>query len=175
MTPVIDYIYAICKKFKFQDYVIFKSLNNFKGLKYRKQIIYDKNNLKIINDSKSTSFSSTIGLLSEYKNIYWIVGGEYKKGDRFKLNKKYYKNISAYIIGLSKNYFVKQFKNKIQFKYLKNLKKTILIIKKEIKNQKNSKIILFSPSAASFDQFKNFEERGVYFNKLVRQIILKKL
>ena len=50
-----------------------------------------------------------------------------------------------------------------------------MIIKKEIKNQKNSKIILFSPSAASFDQFKNFEERGVYFNKLVRQIIIKKL
>ena len=171
----IHFIYAICKKFKFQDYVIFKSLNNFKGLKYRKQIIYDKNNLKIINDSKSTSFSSTIGLLSEYKNIYWIVGGKYKKGDRFKLNKKYYKNISAYIIGLSKNYFVKQFKNKIRFKYLKNLKKTILIIKKEIKNQKNSKMILFSPSAASFDQFKNFEERGDYFNKLIRQIILKKL
>ena len=171
----IHFIYAICKKFNFQDNVIFESLNNFKGLKYRKQIIYDKNNLKIINDSKSTSFSSTVGLLSEYKNIYWIVGGKYKKGDRFKLNKKYYKNISAYIIGLSKSYFVKQFKNKIQFKYLKNLKKTILIIKKEIKNQKNSKIILFSPSAASFDQFKNFEERGVYFNKLVRQIILKKL
>ena len=171
----IHFIYAICKKFNFQDNVIFESLKNFKGLKYRQQIIYDKNNLKIINDSKSTSFSSTVGLLSEYKNIYWIVGGKYKKGDRFKLNKKYYKNISAYIIGLSKSYFVKQFKNKIQFKYLKNLKKTILIIKKEIKNQKNSKIILFSPSAASFDQFKNFEERGVYFNKLVRQIILKKL
>ena len=59
----------------------------FRGLKFRKQIIYDKLNLTIINDSKSTSFSSTNNLLSTYKNIYWIVGGMYKKGDKFKLKK----------------------------------------------------------------------------------------
>ena len=53
----------------------------------------------VINDSKSTSFSSTSGLLSSYENIYWIVGGLFKKGDKFNLNKKYYKNITDYIIG----------------------------------------------------------------------------
>ena len=61
-----------------------------------------KPNLKIINDSKSTSFSSTNGLLSTYKNIYWIVGGMFKKGDKFVIKKKYYKNVKAYIIGLNK-------------------------------------------------------------------------
>ena len=170
----IHFIYAICKKFKFTDNQIFSSLNNFKGLKFRKQIIYNKNNLKIINDSKSTSFSSTIGLLSSYKNVYWIVGGLYKKRDKFNLDKKYYKNISAYIIGLKSNYFCQQFKNKIKFKYLKTLEKTILTIKNEIKQDTKFKTILFSPSAASFDQFKNFEDRGKTFNKLVRKIILKK-
>ena len=98
-------------------------LTLFKGLKFRKQIIYDKFNLKIINDSKSTSFSSTRGLLSSYKNIYWIVGGISKKGDKFILEKRYYKNIFAYIIGLNKFYFVNQFKNKIKFKYSKKFKK----------------------------------------------------
>tara|TARA_Y100000590_G_scaffold233503_1_gene263027 strand:- start:13266 stop:14555 length:1290 start_codon:yes stop_codon:yes gene_type:complete len=168
----IHFIYSICKKFKFSNNQIFKPLNNFKGLKFRKQIIYNSNNLKIINDSKSTSFSSTIGLLSTYKKIYWIVGGMHKKGDKFILDKKYFKNISAYIIGLNKNFFIKQFKNKIKFKYLKNLKNSILTIKKEIKNNKSSKTILFSPSAASFDQFKNFEERGEYFDKLIRKEII---
>ena len=58
----IHFIYKISKIFKISNYKIFNSLNLFKGLKFRKQIIYNKFNLKIINDSKSTSFSSTTGL-----------------------------------------------------------------------------------------------------------------
>ena len=165
----IHFVYKISKKFKISDFKIFKSLNLFKGLKFRKQIIYNKTNLKIINDSKSTSFSSTNGLLSSYDNIYWIVGGMFKKGDKFILEKRYYKNIKAYIIGSNKKYFVNQFKNKIKFKYLKFLNKAILTIVEELKKDKNKKTILFSPAAASFDQFKNFEDRGNYFNLLIEE------
>ena len=167
----IHFVFKISKIFKISNNTIFKSLNYFKGLKFRKQTIYKKLNLEIINDSKSTSFSSTSGLLSSYKNIYWIVGGLFKKGDKFTLEKKYHKNIKAYIIGLNKNFFVKQFKKKIRFKYLKNLNKAILTIKKDIKKDTKNKIILFSPAAASFDQFKNFEHRGNCFNSLVKKSV----
>ena len=160
----IHFVFKISKFFKISNHIIFNSLNSFKGLKFRKQVIYDKANLKIINDSKSTSFSSSIGLLSTYKNIYWIVGGMHKKGDKLNLEKKFYRNINAYIIGLNKNYFISQLKNKIKFKYAKNLKKAISIIKKDIKRDLKEKVILFSPAAASFDQYKNFEHRGNYFN-----------
>ncbi len=168
----IHFIYKISKAFKISNNMIFKSINLFKGLKFRKQIIYDKSNLKIINDSKSTSFSSTSGLLSTYSNIYWIVGGKCKKGDKFILEKKYYKNIKAYIIGLSKCYFINQFKNKIDYKYLKHLKKALLAIKKDLKKDEKKKIVLFSPAAASFDQFRDFEHRGNYFNLLIKKISL---
>ena len=166
----IHFVYSICKKLKFSDNNIFNSLNKFKGLKFRKQIIFNNKNLIIINDSKSTSFSSTIGLLSTYKNIYWIVGGMYKKGDKFNINKKFYKNIKAYIIGKNKKYFQNQLKNKIKNKYVANLEKAFSEIKNEInKNKnKNKKTILFSPAAASFDQFKNFSHRGETFNALVK-------
>ena len=166
----IHFIYKISKIFKISNNVIFKSLNLFKGLKFRKQIIYNKLNLKIINDSKSTSFSSTSGLLSTYTNIYWIVGGKFKKGDKFILEKKYYKNIKAYVIGLNKNYFINQFKNKIDFKYVKHLKNAISAIKKDLKKNKKNNTILFSPAAASFDQFNDFEHRGNYFNLLIKKI-----
>ena len=165
----IHFIYKISKIFRIPENRIFKSINLFKGLKFRKQIIYDKSNLTIINDSKSTSFSSTNSLLSTYRNIYWIVGGTFKKGDKFLLEKIYYKNLKAYIIGLNKPNLINQFKNKIKFKYLKNLKNAILTIKKEIKSDKNKKTILFSPAAASFDQFKNFEHRGKIFNYLIKR------
>ena len=168
----IHFIYFICKKFKILDKIIFKSLNKYQGLKFRKQIIYYGKKLIIINDSKSTSFSSTVGLLSTYKNIYWIVGGKFKKGDKFILNKKYYKNIRAYLIGLDKRKFLHQLKNKIKFIYLKNLKRALMKIKKDIKKDNKLKTILFSPAAASFDQFKNFEQRGYFFNLQTKKLLL---
>ena len=169
----IHFVYSISKKFKIPDTRIFGSLNKFRGLKFRKQIIYNKKNLIIINDSKSTTFSSTKGLLYSYKNIYWVVGGMFKKGDKFNIKKKYYKNIKAYIIGLNKKYSIDQFRNKIKFRYFGNLKNAVSAIKKDIKNDISLKTILFSPAAASFDQFKNFEDRGQYFNKIVKSLIIK--
>ena len=166
----IHFVYKISKIFKISNYKIFKSLNLFKGLKFRNQIVLNKPKLKIINDSKSTSFSSTNGLLSTYKNIYWIVGGKFKKGDKFTIEKKYHKNIKAYIIGVNKKYFIRQFRNKIKFKYCKYLKNAILSLKKDIKNDRKDKTILFSPAAASFDQFKNFEHRGYYFDNLIKKV-----
>ena len=54
-----------------------------------------------------------------------------------------------------------------------DLKSLVKKLSFEIKNDKKTihKTILFSPSAASFDNFKNFEERGKYFNKLVKKYI----
>ena len=56
-----------------------KILKKFKGLNYRQQIIHNNKNIKIINDSKSTSFASTESLLKDLKNVYWILGGIPKK------------------------------------------------------------------------------------------------
>ena len=138
-------------------------------MEYRQQIIYKKNNLTIINDSKSTSFSSSNGILKVNPNIYWLLGGVYKKGDKFNLPKKYFSNIKAFIYGNYKSFFVKQLKNKIKVENFKNLKHAIKKIFKILKEKKNiHQTILFSPSAASFDSFKNFEDRGRYFNSLIK-------
>ena len=75
-------------KLKLNNIKLFKTLNNFKGLKYRQQIIFDNKNLTIINDSKSTSFASSENILKNFNDIYWILGGIPKKGDKFKLSKK---------------------------------------------------------------------------------------
>ena len=58
------YLFAleIAKNFKLNKELLKKTIKNFKGLKYRQQIIYSNKNLKIVNDSKSTSFSSSMGV-----------------------------------------------------------------------------------------------------------------
>ena len=63
-------------------------------------------------------------------------------------------------------------KNKIKIKHLKYLKDVLNEIFSDLKNNKTKKnIILFSPAGASFDSFKNFEDRGKYFNQLVKKFI----
>ena len=169
----LSFIFEISKKLGLNKEKILRSLNSFRGLKFRQQIIYENKNLSIINDSKSTSFSSSVNLLKSYNNIYWIVGGLYKKGDNFNLNKKYYKFIKVYIYGKNRNNFINQFKNKVKYKVFRNIREVLKEIINDIRYgnlNKNKKEILFSPSAASFDMFKNFEERGMYFNFLIKKL-----
>ena len=100
------------------------------------------------------------------------MGGLAKKGDKLNLNKKYFKKIKAYIYGTNRVFFLNVLKNKCRSYSSKNLKDIISKLFSDIKkNSDEKKTILFSPAAASFDQFKNFEERGRYFNQLLKKYI----
>ena len=166
------FAYKILSKFRLKKNLLLRSIKKFRGLKYRQQIIFKNSQMMIINDSKSTSFSSSLGVLKTNKNTYWLLGGINKVGDKFNLPKKYYPNIKAFIFGKNKRFFIKQLKGKIKFQNFDNLKnafRKVLNISK--KDKSTYKIILFSPSAASFDSFKNFEDRGLFFNRLVKKYL----
>ena len=168
----LSFVLEISKKLNLNKRLLIKTIQNFKGLKYRQQIIHKSKFLTIINDSKSTSFSSSIGVLKVNNNIHWLLGGIYKKGDKLNLPKKYFNNIKAYVYGKNKYFFNKQLKGKINYQNFNNLeeatKKIFFIIRKE---KFKNRTILFSPCAASFDTFKNFEERGSYFDKLIKKYL----
>ena len=171
----LSFIIELAKKLKLKNYLLQKTIKNFKGLKYRQQIIIQKKSLTIINDSKSTSFSSSVGILKKDSNILWLLGGIYKKGDKLELKKKDLSNVTAFIYGENKNFFNKQLRSKVKFKNYKNLQDAVKNVFSIIKKKRSVKYtILFSPCAASFDRFKNFEERGLYFNRLVKRFMYGK-
>ena len=171
----LSFIIEVAKKLKLKNYLLQKTIKNFKGLKYRQQIILQKKNLTIINDSKSTSFSSSVGMLKKAPNILWLLGGIYKKGDKLELKKKDLSNVTAFIYGENKNLFIKQLRSKVKFKNYINLEDAVKNVFSIIKTKRSIKYtILFSPCAASFDSFKNFEERGLYFNRLVKRFMYGK-
>ena len=171
----LSFIIELAKKLKLKNYLLQKTIKNFKGLKYRQQIILQKKNLTIINDSKSTSFSSSVGMFKKASNILWLLGGIYKKGDKLELKKKDLSNVTAFIYGENKNLFIKQLRSKVKFKNYKNLEDAVKNVFSIIKTKRSIKYtILFSPCAASFDSFKNFEERGLYFNRLVKRFMYGK-
>ena len=144
-------------------------MNTFEGLAHRYENFLQKKNVTFINDSKATSFESSKFALASSKNIYWILGGLPKIKDKINLKDIKKNIIKSYIIGKNINFFKKQLNNKINYITTHNLKNSIIKILQDIKLfKKENNIILLSPSAASFDQFKNFENRGTEFKKLCK-------
>ena len=129
---------------------------------------FSNKKLLCINDSKATSFDACLQSLTNYNEIYWIVGGIPKHQDNFYLKKVRKKIIKAYIVGKNISFFKKQIGNNIPYIVSKNIRNAVNKIYKDLKLSENSKrTILLSPAAASFDQFSNFENRGTYFRDLI--------
>ena len=167
----LKFILEVAKILKLKKNLLIKTLKNFKGLKYRQEIIYQSKKITIINDSKATTFSASVSLLKSLTNVYWIVGGQAKKGDKLLLSKNECKNFKAFIFGSNKSLFINKIKKLMKYESFLDLKSIIQKLFLEIKKDKKTthKTILFSPSAASFDNFKNFEKRGEYFNQLIKK------
>ena len=172
----LSFVCAISKKLGIRQSQLLKTINKFKGLNFRQQVIYKNKNFKVINDSKATSFSSTINILESLNKVHWLLGGIPKSGDNFYMGKKKCINFKAYIYGKNKNHFIKILKNKIRYESFRNLESALKKTIYDIKNEKSQidNTILFSPSAASFDSYKNFEDRGKKFNELFKKIYLNK-
>ncbi|MEM7617031.1 MAG: UDP-N-acetylmuramoyl-L-alanine--D-glutamate ligase, partial [Pseudomonadota bacterium] len=146
---------------------IIKAIKNFPGLIHRMQYIGEIANIKFINDSKATNAESTEQALEYYTNIYWIAGGSAKEGGISELSKYFYKIKKAYFIGDSAEEFAEfaelhQLNNMISKKLFAAIHDAF---RESLQNNEPS-VILLSPSAASFDQYKNFEERGNEFIEL---------
>ena len=171
----MKFVYSLSKLLKINDYSFINSMNSFKGLFHRYETFFKKKNIIFINDSKASSFQAAKGALINNKNIFWILGGLPKKGDKFNLKSVKNNIVKTYIIGKNVNFFKKQLKKQIKFKISKKLQFAINHALKDIRRfNLNENIILLSPCAASFDQFKNFEDRGNQFKKLSK-IYAKKI
>ncbi len=131
----LSFVLVLSKLLKIKFEKVFQAINRFKELNYRQQIIYDTKNLRVINDSKSTSLSSTKVLLESFENIYWIVGGLAKKGDKLNLEKKYFKKVKAYIYGKDYKFFSNILSKKIPFKVSKTLNASLKLVFEDLKKK----------------------------------------
>lgn len=165
----MTFVYALTRLLKINKDSFTKSMNSFLGLPHRYEIFLKRKNVVFINDSKATSLQATEHALDSSKNIYWILGGLPKHKDKINLNNLKNNIIKSYIIGKNIDFFKQQLKNKVKFTVTKKLKYTLTKIFQDIKlSGETNNTILFSPGAASFDQFKNFEDRGNEFKRLSR-------
>ena len=153
-----------------------KAVKQFKGVQHRLELIREIDGVKWYNDSIGTSPTRTIaGLKSFDEEIVLIAGGYDKHLDYTPIAKPILeKVVSLILIGDTapkifdavKAEAEKQGKE-IPIYMCDEFKNIVLVAKKVVKP---GQIVLFSPASASFDMFKNFEERGNKFKDLVNSL-----
>ena len=135
----LAFAYKIAKNLRINDKIIIKALNRFKGLPHRQEIVFSKKKILCINDSKATSFDASLQSLSNYNNIYWIVGGLPKYQDQFYLKNVKKRILKTYIIGKNISFFKKKIKKDIPYTVSKNIKNAVNNIFRDLKFDSSKK------------------------------------
>ena len=143
------------------------------------EAIYISKELGIMNDSESTNGESTAAALQSFRNVFWIVGGEPKNDGIGQAKKLLDRVVEVFLIGNSTNYFsdeISKINKNIPLNICITMEKAIKIAIEKRKMCKLKKcVILLSPSAASFDQYKSFEDRGNKFKEIINNQLEKGL
>ena len=153
-----------------------KIVTEFSGIEHRLEFVKEINNIKWYNDSIASTPTRTIaGLNSFDENIVLIAGGYDKNLDYSGLAKPIIDNTNSLILlGQTANKIFDAVTNELQYlkKELPIYKVTTLdeAVEKAKEISKKDDVVLFSPASASFDIFKNFEERGKRFKQLVNKL-----
>ena len=153
-----------------------KVIKEFKGVEHRLEFVREIDGVKWYNDSIGTSPTRTIaGLNSFNQRIVLIAGGYDKNLDYAPIGKPILEKVDSLIlIGATahKIFDAVKAENEKQQKDIKiymceKFEETVQTAKKVAKP---GDVVLFSPASASFDMFKNFEERGNKFKELVNNL-----
>lgn len=145
-------------------------LKNFSGVEHRLENYLSIKGVLYINDSKATNVNSTwYALESMTRPTVWIVGGTDKGNDYNELNEAVSKSVKAIIcLGIDNTKITNHFKNIV--KIIVETRSMTEAVSCASKLAESGDIVLLSPACASFDLFKNYEDRGQQFKEAVRSL-----
>lgn len=141
-----------------------ESIENFNGVAHRCEEFLKINGINFVNDSKGTNPDSTKKAILAFKNnIRIILGGYNKKSDFTSLVEMFKGKVKkVYLIGENKE-DIKSSLIKVgfnEYEEFSNLKDATVSAFYDSESEDN---IILSPASASWDKYKNFEERGDEF------------
>lgn len=160
---------AVAKELNIDNDTIKEVVSNFVGVAHRLEFIGEVNKVKYYNDTEATNIKCTqIALSSFDEDIILILGG-LERGQDFNELTNYVKNVKA-IIGIGEcKKRVKEFGDKLNIDtYIyEHLKEGF---KKCVELSKEGDVVLLSPASASWDQYKQCEDRGDEFREYVKKL-----
>lgn len=142
------------------------ALTAFKGLEHRFEHVAEIGGVEFINDSKGTTVLATIMALESCDKPVILIAGGHDKGSDFRKAKP------AVVSKVKKLVLIGEAKDKIR-KHLNGAASVIEAgtmedaVKRAYSEAEPGDCVLLSPMCASFDMFKNFEERGKAFKKAI--------
>ena len=150
--------------------VIRESLSDFQGVEHRLEPVITVCGINFINDSKATNVNSTWYAIECMEDkIIWIAGGIDKGNDYSELFPVVIKKVKAIVcLGKDNKKIVEAFKDKVA-----TIVETTSMeeaVRSAYYLAKKGETVLLSPACASFDLFKNYEDRGRQFKQAVRNL-----
>lgn len=143
--------------------IINEVMHSFSGVEHRIEYVGKINDVLYYNDSKATNIESTIVALNSFNKPVILIAGGYDKHISFNELKEYKDKIKTVILfGETKDKLQEVFQDAI----LANSLSEAVAYAKNI--AKADDIVLFSPACASFDMFKDYEERGQLFKQYLK-------
>ena len=161
---------TVANLLKIRKETIRKSLEHFQAVEHRLEHVLKINKVNYINDSKATNVNAAYyALESMQSSTIWIVGG-IDKGNKYEelfslVNEK----VKAIIcLGKDNKKIFENFENLVE--YITEVKSMSEAVKEAYSIAKSNDSVLLSPACASFDLFKNYEDRGEQFKAEVRKL-----
>lgn len=166
---------SVAKLLNLSSSKIADAIKKFKGLPHRMEPVKTMNGLTVYNDSYSSNPSATLAAVKSFKQKLILMVGGFDRSVSFiqlaetlKLNQK---NVKTIIYGQNKLKIKKAFDEAGYSNYrVSNSEQLEPVIALAMQNPSDEEVLLFSPGSASFDMFKNFEERGNVFKGIINKL-----
>ena len=163
--------YDAAKIFVKDSRAIATAIAGFPGLAHRMEDVGHIGRTRFINDSKATNADATAKALACYPDIFWIAGGKPKEGGIAGLDSYFPRIRKAYLIGEAAHAFSRTLDGKAIYEICGTLERAVEAAAADAAaSPAPQPVVLLSPACASYDQFKDFEQRGDMFRALVAQL-----
>ena len=155
------------KILKISNESIRNSLMTFQAVEHRLENVAEIEGVKFINDSKATNVNACYYALESMKQpTIWIVGGTDKGNDYTEIEDLVKRKVKAIVcLGIDNQKIIDFFQNKKELIYSTSSMEEAVKVSKSLAT--NGDTVLLSPCCASFDLFKNYEDRGRQFKEEV--------
>ena len=163
--------YAAVKPYVKDSRAIARAILSFPGLAHRIETVGHIGKTRFINDSKATNAEAAERALVCFPDIFWIAGGKAKDGGIETLAPHFSRIRKAYLIGDAAESFASTLKGNVEFEISGTLDVAVRHAAADAAmSAAPAPVVLLSPASASFDQFKDFEQRGDVFRAAFHEV-----